>query len=163
MLKVFRPADQPASGLANWSQKARHWMAFKAGQPDQVKELSVQLQTGTVEERMDAARKLGEMKAQEAREVLVTALNDPDDSVRGWAAGALGKLGDESAIRPLIDAMEVWEHRLPYDDCGLETRCLTGFCLALRALTGCTYGLDSSQWEEWWCARSFIGADARKP
>jgi HEAT repeat protein len=50
-----------------------------------------------------AANILGELKAQRAFPILVGALKNLDDEVRGKAAGALGKLGDRRAVTYLLD------------------------------------------------------------
>src|SRR4051794_26598843 len=50
-----------------------------------------------------AANVLGEVRAQRAFPVLVRALNDQDDEVRGKAATALGRLGDRRAIHHLLE------------------------------------------------------------
>ncbi|MEJ2363340.1 MAG: HEAT repeat domain-containing protein, partial [Deltaproteobacteria bacterium] len=36
----------------------------------------------------------------------MSALKDEDDSVRAMAAGALGQLGDERAVEPLVNALK---------------------------------------------------------
>jgi HEAT repeat protein len=50
-----------------------------------------------------AANVLGEVRAGRALPVLVQALDDPDDEVRGKAATALGRLGDRRAVAPLLE------------------------------------------------------------
>lgn len=50
-----------------------------------------------------AANVLGEVRAQRAFPVLVRAISDPDDEVRGKAATALGRLGDRRAINHLLE------------------------------------------------------------
>jgi HEAT repeat protein len=50
-----------------------------------------------------AANVLGEVRAQRAFPLLVRALNDQDDEVRGKAATALGRLGDRRAIHHLLE------------------------------------------------------------
>jgi HEAT repeat protein len=49
-----------------------------------------------------AANVLGEVRAQRAFPALVRALSDPDDEVRGKAATALGRLGDQRAVSHLL-------------------------------------------------------------
>ncbi len=51
--------------------------------------------------RMHAALALGELHAQEAAPLLVSALEDPDDNVRFHAIEALGRLGSVESIDPL--------------------------------------------------------------
>jgi HEAT repeat protein len=50
-----------------------------------------------------AANVLGEVRAQPAFPVLVKALDDPDDEVRGKSATALGRLGDRRALGHLLE------------------------------------------------------------
>lgn len=59
------------------------------------------------EVRADAARALGELQTDEAREPLLTLLSDDEVAeVRSAAAVALGKIGGARVIQPLIDALE---------------------------------------------------------
>jgi HEAT repeat protein len=51
--------------------------------------------------RQDVTYVLGEMRADAAVPVLITALRDPDPLLRRLAAEALGKIGDKRAERPL--------------------------------------------------------------
>lgn len=51
-----------------------------------------QLRTGSTEERVQAARKLGQVGGEEAVEALVSALSDPFPEVQAAAAEALGNL-----------------------------------------------------------------------
>ncbi len=64
------------------------------------------LQTGNAYTRREAAKALGELQAQQATEALICALKDQDLIVRYWAADSLGKIGDERAIAPLVEALE---------------------------------------------------------
>ncbi len=50
-----------------------------------------------------AANVLGELRATAALPALLRALDDPDDEVRAKSATALGRLGDRSAVHPLLD------------------------------------------------------------
>jgi HEAT repeat protein len=50
-----------------------------------------------------AANVLGEVRAERAFPLLVTALDDPDDEVRAKSATALGRLGDRRALAYLLD------------------------------------------------------------
>ncbi len=59
--------------------------------------------SGSLEVRRAAAKALGKLKAQEAVEALIQALqSDPDTNVRRAAAEALGQIGDKQAVEPLI-------------------------------------------------------------
>ena len=52
-----------------------------------------------------AVNVLGEVGAQRAYPALVRGLEDPDDEVRGKSATALGRLGDQRAVGPLLDRL----------------------------------------------------------
>jgi hypothetical protein len=52
--------------------------------------------------REAAAWALGRM-GKEAVSALISVLNDPSESVSAWAALSLGTIGDQSAIKPLLD------------------------------------------------------------
>jgi len=60
-------------------------------------------QPGRHPARAWAANVLGEVRAERAFPVLVRALGDADDEVRGKAATALGRLGDRRAMTYLLD------------------------------------------------------------
>jgi HEAT repeat protein len=60
------------------------------------------LQTGDEKAKVDAAYTLGERKARQAEDALLTALNEESLEVKEWAAEALGKLKSTRAIEPLI-------------------------------------------------------------
>ena len=64
-------------------------------------------------ERAAAARQLGEDQAFSARPSLRVALDDPDLSVRGEAALALGEMTDRAATGALLSllALPEWRHR----------------------------------------------------
>lgn len=62
------------------------------------------LAQGEDEERICAARALGEIGATEAGLDLVEALDDPIWEVRAQAATALGRVGDATAVEPLVEA-----------------------------------------------------------
>lgn len=65
------------------------------------------LLTGTELERANAAIALGELRAKEALPALMDALlKDKSPRVRWEAAKALGLIGDERAVAPLIEALE---------------------------------------------------------
>lgn len=55
--------------------------------------------------RKDAAKALGDLKANEAVEELIDALKDSNTDVRIEVVRALGKIKDEKAINPLIDVV----------------------------------------------------------
>jgi bilin biosynthesis protein len=49
---------------------------------------------------------LGELKNPRAVYPLVLTLHDEDRTVRDFSAGALGKIGDRRAVKPLIHALQ---------------------------------------------------------
>ena len=55
---------------------------------------------------------------ESAVEPLIGLLNDDDVSVRRHAAGALGKIGDEKALKPLqnVQKKEKWYVRLQIEE-----------------------------------------------
>jgi len=60
----------------------------------------------SVHRRQDVTYVLGEMRAEAAVPVFITALRDPDALLRRLAAEALGKVGDKRAERPLRLALK---------------------------------------------------------
>ncbi len=52
-----------------------------------------------------AANVLGELRAAPALTALLRSLDDPDDEVRAKSATALGRLGDRSAVGPLLERL----------------------------------------------------------
>src|SRR5262245_18895796 len=56
---------------------------------------------GTTAQRMHAARRLGEKRDHRAVALLIKSLSDPNLYVRGWAAWALGEIGDPVALPAL--------------------------------------------------------------
>jgi HEAT repeat protein len=53
--------------------------------------------------RRAIAAALAHIPHPEAQEALLLALHDPDPQVRGYAATALGQVGDEQAHEPLAE------------------------------------------------------------
>ena len=109
------------------------------------------IKTGSPGERMDAAKRLGEEKNKNAVPVLIEALNDPNQYVRGEAAWSLGEIGSMDAVDPLIEVLFKCSHRFltvkgPSDEEGKD---LTAFYLALEKLTGQKLGLDAVKWKKW--------------
>jgi hypothetical protein len=114
-----------------------------------VEQLTKTLAEGVAEDRMHVARGLGRMKSKEAVPALILALDDRNDVVRAWSAWALGEIGDEAAIDPLINGMEKWLALLPEDALREQTRCLEDFDAALNKLTGRDFGCDMERWRKW--------------
>jgi hypothetical protein len=123
--------------------------AAASGAKPTVEQLMATLAHGGAEERMHAAHRLGKMKSKEAVPALICALNDRSQSVRGWSAWALGEIGDEAAIDPLIIAMETCIPLLAEDHFLEQTRCLDEFDAALEKLSGHDFGLDTERWRKW--------------
>ncbi len=70
-----------------------------------VESLMAQLDSTTMQKRITAAKKLGELGDTRAVEPLIECLNDSSDKggfSRSAAAEALGKIGDRRAVEPLI-------------------------------------------------------------
>ncbi|HEV3236859.1 MAG TPA: HEAT repeat domain-containing protein, partial [Gemmataceae bacterium] len=63
------------------------------------------LVSGDSSQRMDAAKRLGEKKGKVGIDELIASLNDKNQYVRGWAAWALGEIGTQRAVDPLIAAL----------------------------------------------------------
>ena len=126
-----------------------------------VRKLIHMLRTGETEEKLDAARRLGETRCKQAIQPLVQALGDQTPSVRGWAAWALAEIGDHAAIAPLINEMENGERaskftRLPNGALepkqlrsSDEVAFLGAFSLALQKLTGESFE-SFEEWKIWW-------------
>ncbi|MCK5299312.1 MAG: HEAT repeat domain-containing protein, partial [Candidatus Heimdallarchaeota archaeon] len=61
--------------------------------------------------RMKAVETLGELEDKKATLTLIRLLrNDPESSVREWAAISLGKIGDKKALKPLASALAKDSH-----------------------------------------------------
>ncbi|WP_081476836.1 HEAT repeat domain-containing protein [Methanocella conradii] len=58
---------------------------------------------------------LDKLSDHEAVERLIDCLNDPDPSIRGKAAWALGKIGDLRAIDPLILGLNDKDPNVAYE------------------------------------------------
>src|SRR5215207_1972345 len=68
-------------------------------------EAVVRLQSGKVEVRRDAAKKLGEIRSRGAAELLArAATEDPDAEVRRAAVVSLGRVGDRARAPEMIAA-----------------------------------------------------------
>jgi hypothetical protein len=89
--------------------------------------------------RASAAKSLGEEKEQSAVTLLCTLLMDEVREVRWASANALGEIGDERAIKPLIDSLKVKDGRF----CFLVTR-------ALKKITKECLSEDYKAWQSWY-------------
>ncbi len=58
------------------------------------------------EVRLEAAKKLGELKAFEGIEPLIQALKDKHSFVRAMAAFSLGKINNKKAVEPIYDLLQ---------------------------------------------------------
>ncbi len=94
-----------------------------------------------------AARTLAKGRSREAYTPLIELLAKGSLFTREEAALALAKLGDFKAVKPLIEALaEPRNHR---SEEGLDWACW-GIVKALFTLTGQNFGLNNSQWNEWY-------------
>jgi HEAT repeat protein len=130
----------------------RHEERDKSGiESSLVAELTTSLRSSHPSERIDAARRLGELRAKEGVPSLIKVIKyDPAQSVRSWAAWALGEIGDPLAVEPLIQALVIDEAHLKDENSSNYGRVITSYCLALKKLTGKDHGFDSAKWQEWW-------------
>jgi len=92
--------------------------------------------------RASAADAFGALGATQALDLLISALNDPEEHVITSAAEALGRLGDRRAIPPLIACLQRghWAVRAFADK-------------ALTALTGQEFYEDADKWEHWFATQ----------
>ena len=74
---------------------------------DVVDVLAALLRDGVDVHRCGAARALGEIKSDQATEVLLEALLDEDEDVRTDAAEALAVIGDQRASKQLLEKVKV--------------------------------------------------------
>lgn len=88
-------------------------------------ELTATLRTGSAAERAEAARQLRDF-APECLEPLCAALKDPEEAVRSAAAESLGVIGDERAVRPLVEAL-----RAPFPGKSPRRQRIGGLLLAI--------------------------------
>ncbi len=126
------------------------WGLWRIGAPWTVEPLVSALGDADRDVRREAARALGALVGGRPREqcagdaydhvlaALTAALKDKEDVVGRAAAQALGAMGDEQAIKPLISV--------------LRGRALVrdSAAAALEALTGEHFGNDAVRWREWW-------------
>jgi HEAT repeat protein len=79
-------------------------------QPDEgaVRQAISELRDVNKERRRTAVMKLGMMGGEEAMRTLITLVRNENEDliVRGRAALMLGKIGDDRAVEPLIDALD---------------------------------------------------------
>lgn len=94
----------------------RHLSALFLGELDargSISDIEVLLSANDPLARANAARALGKLRAREAApRLLDLAQSDPIGFVRGWATGALGEIGDQSAVPALIDLLGDREWRV---------------------------------------------------
>ncbi len=107
------------------------------------------LKSGNPEERMCAAARLAEARVRAAVPALIEALDDKNQYVRSWAAGALGQIGDSRALQPLIKALEKYLKISETDILDQESKCVTDIYLALESITGKKFGMDVQKWKEY--------------
>jgi len=93
--------------------------------------------------RMRAVKVLGELRDPLAVDALIQVLVDEHFQFQMEAADALGKIGDEKAVGPLIAILKsTWI--VPLKVNASE---------ALRKITGEDYGFSVEDWEKWWAFR----------
>jgi len=118
-------------------------------------EITQMLKSERANERMSAAHKIVDRKARKYLRSVTKLLDDPSQNVRGWAAWALGEIGDPRSIGPLIRVLAKYK-KISETDCGFqESRCLPDFYLALEKLTGKTFRLDVSKWQKSWLSENW--------
>lgn len=81
---------------------------------------------------------VGEIHSPSAVTALLPMLDDADPRIALWAADALGRIGDERAAEPLLDALRRDEQ---------EVKEMAAW--ALQQLSGINLGLDIERWEGW--------------
>jgi hypothetical protein len=125
-------------------------LRIPAGIPKNIESDLTLLMKGDDIQKIDAARTLGEKKLLCSVPFLIKALEEKNQYVRAWAAWALGEIGDESAVGPLVRALEKYDALSKSDYFQQETKCLTEIYLALEELTGEKFGLDLAKWKNYW-------------
>ncbi len=142
--------------LLNASQWSSIQIEFVSNFPESTNgELLTLLKSKKDEDRMQAAIKIGEEKDAKYLRAVTSLLDDPNQCVRGWAAWALGEIGDRRSIGPLIKAF-VKYNEVSKTNNGQESGCLTTFYLALEKVSGKKFGLDVSKWQRWWMEENLL-------
>jgi hypothetical protein len=114
-----------------------------------VEQLIATLAHGGAADRMEAAHRIGLMQSKTAVPALIASLRDPKQDVRSWCAWALGEIGDEAGIDPLIEAMEKYSALVLTDHLREQTGCIEDFAAALHKLSGRDLGFDAARWRKW--------------
>jgi hypothetical protein len=93
---------------------------------------------------------LGQMRAEEAVDTVLSALKDKDWLVRSAAVDTLALIRDMKAVEPLIARLKKEEGRLAED-----------VAEALGKLTGQDFGLAEDAWKRWWAdhREKFLAGD----
>jgi HEAT repeat protein len=105
------------------------------------------LSCGTIDDKIDAIEWLAEQKEPLAVVPLLRCLSSADQGLQERAAWALGEIGDQRAVVPLVNALEA----LDADIVGGKLREGCRQCefeRALQRLTGRKYGNDLPRWKE---------------
>jgi hypothetical protein len=149
--------DLPRPAIVNESRRGKgDWnlerSTYKVHRKDVITRM---LESERDVDRMFGAKRVGEGKARQYIHAVTKLLDDPNQYVRGWAAWALGEIGDRRSIGPLIRAMVKYSQIARSDNGVQESKCLTDFYLALEKLSGKQFGLDVSKWQEWWISENW--------
>lgn len=108
-----------------------------------------QLQSNDEAERHTAIICCGKQKCRKAFPGLVRALDDEELPLRGWAAWALGEIGDKAAVRPIIAALKKSSKQAmadPYYPVA-NHNFLGDMFRALETLSGEHFGDDLAKWD----------------
>lgn len=132
---------------------------------------------GELPQRALAIEALGRQERLAARDVLLPLLDAPEPAIRAATASALGRIADDPTAEFLLDHLDdpTWQvrsavidalRRVGYDGVVPQLierakaergRLLDDLFVALRSLTGESYGDDLEAYAEWWRAKEGAG------
>jgi hypothetical protein len=104
--RLIRDLDSPSDDTAEEAQAS----LIKLGR-DVVEPLAAAVLAMNRLGKLCAIEVFGELKDPRAGRVLIALLASEFDTVRDWAAGALGELGIDDAIQPLMEAYNATKQR----------------------------------------------------
>ncbi len=116
--------------------KMSHSSIACAGQAGCQRGITSREQSTSSDIKQAAIQECGSEKTVSCVPFLILCLYDSSQSVRGWAAWALGEIGDERAIEPLQASLDKYCGLVETDSLRDETKCIRDFVLALKKLTG---------------------------